>query len=69
MEHEGDGDTNCNWSTRYNHQGIDRGTGGFGNKRTSGDYLNYSLVEIIQNTTTTNNRKGDPLRTVQEIKI
>ena len=29
-----------------------KGTGGFGNKRTSGDHLNYSIVEIGKNTET-----------------
>ena len=33
MEDEGDGDTNCNWRTRYNHQRIGKGTGGIENKR------------------------------------
>ena len=28
----------------------DTGTGGLGNKRTSGDHSNYSIVEIGQNT-------------------
>ena len=46
MEHEGDGDTNCNWCTRYSHQR----NGGYGNKRTSGDHPNYSIFEIDQNT-------------------
>ena len=50
MEHEDDGDTNCNWSARYSHQKIGTGTGGLGNKRTSGDHLNYTIVEISQNT-------------------
>ena len=26
MEHESDGNTNCNWCARYTHQGIDTGT-------------------------------------------
>ena len=50
MEHESDGDTNCNWHTRYCHQRIDTRTGGLGNKRTSEDQPNYSIVEIGQNT-------------------
>ena len=50
MEHESDGDTNCNWYTRYSHQSSGTGTGGLGNKRTSGDYSDYSIVEIGQNT-------------------
>ena len=43
MEHEGGGDTSCNWCTRYNCQRL-------GNKRTSGDYSNYSIIKIDQNT-------------------
>ena len=35
---------------RYSHQRICTGTGGLGNKRTSGDHPNYSIVEIGQNT-------------------
>ena len=35
---------------RYVHQRIDTETEGFGNKRTSGDHSNYSIVEIGQNT-------------------
>ena len=50
MEHESDIDTNRNWRAWYSHQRIDKGTGGLGNKRKSGDDLNYSIVEIIQNT-------------------
>ena len=33
MEHEGDGDTNCNRCTRYNRQRIGKWTGRLGNKR------------------------------------
>ena len=50
MEHEYDGDTDCNWCTRYSHQRIDKPTEGFGNKRVSGHHLNYIIVEIAQNT-------------------
>ena len=50
MKYEGDGDTNCNRCTRNSHQKFGTGTGGLGNKRTSGDYPNYSIVEISQNT-------------------
>ena len=50
MEHESDSDTNCNWFTRYTHQRIFTRIGGLGNKRMSGDHLNYSIVEIGQNT-------------------
>ena len=34
----------------YSHKWIDTGTGGLGNKRTSGHHPNYSIVEIGQNT-------------------
>ena len=50
MEHESDGDTNCHWCTRYSQQRIGIGTGGFRNKRTSGDHPNYIIVEIGPNT-------------------
>ena len=45
-----DGDINCNWCSRYGHQRIGKGTGGLGNKRTSGDHPNYSFIKISQNT-------------------
>ena len=50
MEHESDGDTNCNWGSWYGHQRIGTETGGLGNKKTSGNHLNYSIVQIGQNT-------------------
>ena len=50
MGHESDGDTNCNWCARYSHQMIGTGTGEIGNKRTSGDHPNDSMVDIGQNT-------------------
>ena len=50
MEHKSDGDINCNWRTPYNHQVIGTGTGGLGNKKTSVDHPDYSIVEISQNT-------------------
>ena len=49
MEHESDGDTNCNWYEWYIHQKNDNGTGGLENKRTSGDHPNDS-IKISQNT-------------------
>ena len=45
MEHESDVYTN--W---YSHQRVNEGTGGLGNKRTSGDQPNYYIIEISQNT-------------------
>ena len=50
MEHESNGDANCNWGIRYSHQRIGTRTGGIGNKRISGGYANYSIVEIGHNT-------------------
>ena len=50
MEYEGDGDTSCNWCTRYRYQRFGTGTGELGNKRTCGDYTKYSTIEIGQNT-------------------
>ena len=50
VEHENDGYTNCNWCSWYSHQRISKKTRGNGNKRTSGDNPNYSIVEIGQNT-------------------
>ena len=50
MKHESDDDTNCNWSSWYSNKRSDKGTEGFGNKRTSGDYPNYSIIKIGQNT-------------------
>ena len=50
VEHESDVYTNCNWCFWYNHRKIIDGTGGLGNKKTSGDHPNYYLIEIGQNT-------------------
>ena len=49
-KHESDADTNCNWGARYSHQIIDEGTGGSGNKRSSGNHPNYIIIMIGQNT-------------------
>ena len=49
MEHESDGDTNCNWSTRYIPKKIGTGTGRIRNKRMREDHLNYFIIEIGQN--------------------
>ena len=50
VEHESDDYTNCDWCSWYSHQRTGSRTGGLGNKRTSGDNPNYSIVEIGQNT-------------------
>ena len=48
VEYESDNYTN--WCFWYSHQRIIKGTGGLGNKRTSGDLLNYNIIENDQNT-------------------
>ena len=45
-----DGDTDSNLCTWYSRQRIDTWTGGFGNKKTSGNHSNYSFIEIGKNT-------------------
>ena len=50
MEHKSDGDTHCNWCAPYSHQRIATKTGGHGNQMRSGDYPNYSIIKIGQNT-------------------
>ena len=50
FKYEIDGNTNCNWCTWNNPQRIDKGTGGVGNKRMSGDHPNYCIIKIGQNT-------------------
>ena len=40
----------CSWCARYSHQRIDKGTGGLGTKRTSGDHPKDSIIKIGQNT-------------------
>ena len=50
MEHESDDDINCNRCAVYSYQMIGKGTKGFENMSSSGDSLNYSIVEIGQNT-------------------
>ena len=50
MKHESDGNSNCNWCTQNSYQIIDKGTGGLGNKGTSGDHPEYSIINTSQNT-------------------
>ena len=42
MEDENYFDVNCSWDARYSNLRIDKGIEGCRNKRTSGDYQNYS---------------------------
>ena len=50
VEHENDDYTKCNWCSWYSHQRIDTRTRGLGNKRASGNYPKYYIIEIGQNT-------------------
>ena len=52
MEHEGDGDTNCNQCARYSHQRIDKRREGLKNKMTSGNHLNNSIYCLNRSTAT-----------------
>ena len=61
VEHESDGDTNCKWCTRYNHQRIDKRIRGFRNKRMSGTHPSYRIIKIDPNT---KKSPGDPRRLV-----
>ena len=56
MEHESDGDTNYNRWVPYSNQRIDTGIWGQGNKRTSGDDSNDSIIKKGQNS---ENSSGD----------
>ena len=49
VEHESESDTNCNWCSWYSHRRIIKGTGGRGNKTTSGDHPKYSFIKSGQN--------------------
>ena len=50
IEHEGDGDTSCNWYTWNNLQRLGKGTESVGNRKMSRDHPNYSIIEVDQNT-------------------
>ena len=50
MEHESGGDTHYYYHVQYGNLRISTGIGGLGNNRTSGDHINYSIVEIGRNT-------------------
>ena len=51
-------DTKCNWCSWYSHLRIGTRTGRFGNKRTSGDHPNHSILKIGLN----NNKSPGDLR-------
>ena len=46
MEYESGGDTNCNWCTRNDPQGLDMGAGKDGNKMTSREHPIYNITKI-----------------------
>ena len=50
MEHESDGDTNCNWCTRFGHQGLVQALEDLEIRGPEETPLNYRIVEIGQNT-------------------
>ena len=45
MEHEGDGDTNCNWCTWNNPQKIGKGTRRLRSQRRRRDHPDYSIIK------------------------
>ena len=48
VEHDRDGDTNCNWGSRYSHQRIGKGTGWTENKNTREDHPNDRSARILR---------------------
>ena len=49
VEYKSDGDTSCDWYIWYSHQMTAKVTGRLGNKSTSWDHPNYSIVTIGPN--------------------
>ena len=68
LEHESDVYSNYNWSSWYSHQRIDIRTGGIGNNRTSGDYPNYFIIDIGQNTVKSSGDLGRVIVTQTPVK-
>ena len=50
MDHDSNGNINCNWYARNNPQRLDKKTKKFRNQRTSEDPPDYSIFKIAQNT-------------------
>ena len=50
IDYKSDDNTNCDRRARFIYLRIGTATVGLRNKRTSADHLNYSFVEIDQNT-------------------
>ena len=49
MKHEGDRYTNRDWCFWCSQRKINKGTGGLGNRKKSGDNTNYNIIENGQN--------------------
>ena len=50
VEHESDVYTNSNWCSWYSDRKIIKGSGGLGNKKTTGDLHNNYIIDNDQNT-------------------
>ena len=50
IEHESDGDTNCNWYTRNDSYRLGKEAERFRTQKTSGDHPNYHIIKIGRNT-------------------
>ena len=50
MENESNGDTNRNWYAWNGPQRLGKEAGRVGNRKTSRNLLNYSIVKTVQNT-------------------
>ena len=48
MEHESDGDTNCNWRTWTDRQRVEKSVGWVGNRRTNPDHPNYPALRLAR---------------------
>ena len=59
MEHESDGDANCDLCARNNHQRIGSGTGALGNKNTQRSSGDLRILAVTQ--TPVENRQLTPI--------
>ena len=50
MEHEGDGDTDCDWCAQAIPEGLIKSLEDLKMKRTSGDHPDYNIIKLSQNT-------------------
>ena len=49
MEHEGDSNISCNWSTWNNPQRLSKGIGRFRSRKKSRDPQDYIIIKVGQN--------------------